>query len=96
MPNIAQQDYIVIDWGGKDCSYSDKKAEVDAQLKNIYLANPLSLLSVLFKHYGDGVTENTYYPMLAAESEGEDSSSATIVFYDTFNAVIVAYNFSIE
>ena len=52
MPNIAQQDYIIIDWGGKDIDDAAKKAEVDAQLKNIYLANPLSLLSVVFKDYG--------------------------------------------
>ena len=51
MPNIAQQDYIIIDWEGKDSSDATKKAEVDAQLKNIFLANPLALLSVIFKNY---------------------------------------------
>lgn len=52
MPNIAQQDYIIIDWEGKDADDAAKRAEVDAQLKNLYLANPLALLSVLFKNYG--------------------------------------------
>lgn len=53
MPNIAQQDYIIIDWEGKNSSDAAKKAEVDAQLKNIYLANPLALFSVLIKNYGE-------------------------------------------
>lgn len=52
MPNIAQQDYIIIDWEGSDSSDATKKAEVDAQLKNLYLANPLALFSVIFKRYG--------------------------------------------
>ena len=52
MPNIAQQDYIIIDWEGKDASDAAKKAEVDAILKNLFIANPLALLSVIFKNYG--------------------------------------------
>lgn len=95
MPNIAQQDYITIDWEGKTRSDAIKKAEVDAQLKNIYLANPLALLSVLFKHYSEGVTENTYYPIVAVEREVGDST-ISIPFYDAYNGEITSYNFSIE
>ena len=51
MPSIAEQDYIIIDWKGKGSSDTEKKAEVDAILKNLYLANPLSMLSVVFKDY---------------------------------------------
>lgn len=72
MPNIAQQDYIIIDWEGKDSTNAEKKAEVDAQLKNIYLANPLALLSVLFKNYG--MTFN-YYSSI--DSFYEDSGMVT-------------------
>lgn len=96
MPSIAQQDYIVIDWEGKGPDDTAKKAEVDAQLKSIYLANPLTLLSVIFKHCYGGVTENTYYQMLSVESEVEDSSSITIVFFAPFNNEMVNYTFSIE
>ena len=96
MPSIAQQDYIIIDWEGKGSSDSEKKAEVDAQLKNIYLANPLALLSVIFKHYNADVTENTYYQMLTVESRVGDGSSATIAFFAPIQDEIVVYTFSIE
>lgn len=68
MPNIAQQDYIIIDWEGKDSDDATKKAEVDAILKNSYLANPLSLFSIIFKNYG---AENTFEPV-ASMSEADN------------------------
>lgn len=95
MPNIAQQDYIVIDWEGKTRRDAAKKAEVDAQLKNIYLANPLALLSVLFKHYSDDVIENTYYPIIGVVGEIGDNT-ISILFYDAYNGEITVYDFSIE
>ena len=48
-----EEKYIIIDWEGKDSNDATKKAEVDAQLKNIYLANPLALFSVVFVNYGE-------------------------------------------
>lgn len=66
MPNIAQQDYIIIDWEGKDAYDDTKRAEVDAQLKNIYLANPLALLSVIFKNYNSSEPQVlAYYPIVS-------------------------------
>lgn len=90
MPNIAQQDYIIIDWGGKDADDAAKKAEVDAQLKNIYLANPLALLSVLFKDYE---VEGSYAPVISFTGDDIGGSvdlgvgqTDTVMFYtfDTF------------
>lgn len=75
MPNIAQQDYIIIDWEGKDSSDATKKAEVDAQLKNIYLANPLALLSVVFLNYSsvrNDLTFITFAPDDPTETTGID------------------------
>lgn len=75
MPNIAQQDYIIIDWGGKNLSDAAKKAEVDAQLKNIYLANPLALLSVVFLNYSSllkVITFITFAPDDPMETGGID------------------------
>jgi hypothetical protein len=53
MPSIAQQDYIVIDWGGadKDNISAERLAEIKAQLRAIKDANPLTLLSVVMKNY---------------------------------------------
>lgn len=95
MPNIAQQDYIIIDWGGKDSSDVAKVNEVSALLKNIYLANPLALLSVLFKHYGENVTENSYYPIIGFNIE-DGTTEVAVVFFDIFNNEAAAFSFSID
>lgn len=53
MPSIAQQDYIVIDWGGADIDNisAERLAEIKAQLRAIKDANPLTILSVVMKNY---------------------------------------------
>ena len=89
MPNIAQQDYIIIDWGRKNSSDATKKAEVDAQLKNLYLANPLSLLSVLFKDYG---AEGNVRAIVSWMLDDTDVSVAT---FDAEDGDAVIYTFSI-
>ena len=91
MPNIAQQDYIIIDWEGKDGSDAAKKAEVDAILKNLYLANPLSLLSVIFKDY-DGDT-GAYDSIISAGSL--DGENIDCRMYSTQAQDWMDYEFSI-
>lgn len=66
MPNIAQQDYIIIDWEWKDADDAAKKAEVDAVLLNLYKSNPLALLSVVFKNYGNDKDE-ALNPVISCE-----------------------------
>lgn len=91
MPNIAQQDYIIIDWEGKDSSDAAKKAEVDAQLKNIYLANPLALFSVLFVNYGE---YNLTSSILGGFIKIDDAVNMNIVSDETFGTE--TYSFSIS
>ena len=70
-----EEKYIIIDWAGKDSSDAAKKAEVDAQLKNIYLANPLALLSVVFLNYSSSLyvlTFTTFAPDDPMETTGID------------------------
>lgn len=95
MPNIAQQDYIIIDWEGKDSSNAAKKAEVDAQLKNIYLANPLSLLSVVFKDYFINAEndETNLCPILGV-FVGQGSVYLSLIPAD--DAATGSYTFTIE
>lgn len=95
MPNIAQQDYIIIDWEGKDDSDATKKAEVDAILKNLYLANPLSLFSVIFKNYGvDPDTVAAKLERFVSFLEGTDET-VTPYYLDSENGSPVPYSFSI-
>lgn len=90
MPNIAQQDYIIIDWEGKDSDDAAKKAEVDAQLKNIYLANPLALFSVVFVNYGEyNLTSSTGLGHMKID----DVVTISILSDETF--ATEAYSFSI-
>ena len=88
MPNISQQDYIIIDWEGKTYGDAAKKAEVDAILKNLYTSNPLSLLSVVFKDYG----ESSVASIMAAIS-GDDAVS--LYFLDASAGEVNEYEFSI-
>ena len=90
MPNIAQQDYIIIDWEGKDEDDAAKKAEVDAQLKNIYLANPLALFSVIF----DGIYEILQTVICIGYVKRENT--VYMKFMDADDGTSIAYNFSIE
>lgn len=93
MPNIAQQDYIIIDWEGKDSSDAAKKAEVDAILKNLYLANPLALLSVVFKNLSiDGYEEN----MACITSFALSGNAVECLFPDVANASLETYTFDID
>lgn len=92
MPSIAQQDYIIIDWEGKDATDAAKKAEVDAQLKNTYLANPLALLSVIFRNYGNAYPSNAY-PILAF---ADNTSDVECVVFDADSLSAFTYSFSIE
>ena len=90
MPNIAQQDYIIIDWEGKSASDAAKKAEVNAILKKLYLANPLSILSVVFKNFEGNVG---LYIMVSAE---EAAGAVNINFIIGDDATPRSYAFSIE
>lgn len=90
MPNIAQQDYIIIDWEGKNIGDSAKKAEVDAQLKNIYLANPLALLSVIFKDF-DGY--GAYDSIISVGTLDDENIDCRI--YSTMSQEFMDYEFSI-
>ncbi len=90
MPNIAQQDYIIIDWEGKDYLDAAKKAEVDAQLKNHYLANPLSLLSVVFANYK---YMGSLVPILSFDKE--DDTLITVSILDSANSEVIYYSISI-
>lgn len=91
MPNIAQQDYIIIDWEGKDDSDAAKKAEVDAVLKNIFNSNPLTLLSVVFKNYGS----ETLVLRKAVSLLDYGDDSCNVAFIDADDASGSVYKFSI-
>ena len=89
VPSIAQQDYIIIDWEGKDSTNAEKKAEVDAQLKNIYLANPLALFSVVFKRYGSDEVTSRIVSFL-------DDGDTTVTYGLAVTDVILELLFSIS
>ena len=95
MPNIAQQDYIIIDWEGKEYSDAAKKAEVDAILKNLYLANPLSLFSVIFKNLG-GDPDTIVAKLERFVSFREETNEAVSAYYiDSEDGSTIYYSFSI-
>lgn len=88
MPNIAQQDYIIIDWEGKGQNDSAKKAEVDSILKNLFNANPFSLFSVIFVNYsGIGTARILSY--------NEEGGTVSMVFVDPAAAAPEPYEFDI-
>ena len=91
MPNIAQQDYIIIDWEGKTDSDATKKAEVDAILKNLYFVNLLSILSVVFKNYGTTLDES-FLPIIGVSNSGGDGA---LIFADIDGAGVFTYDFAI-
>lgn len=91
MPNIAQQDYIIIDWEGKDSSDAAKKAEVDAQLKILYLTNPLSILSIVFKNYGTVLNES-FLPIIGVSNSGGEGA---MMFADIDGSGLFTYDFAI-
>lgn len=91
MPSIAQQDYIIINWDGKDSGDAAKKADVDAQLKNIFLANPLALFSVIFKGYGDESGE-TYLSFSGFYKAGTE----VIALMVETTPEIIEYSFDVE
>lgn len=75
MPSIAQQDYIIIDWGGADIdSPAAAKfiAEVKEKLLNIAKSNPINLLSVVFRNYREDIMPGRYTPIVNAGYSEED------------------------
>ena len=95
MPNIAQQDYIIIDWEGKGQNDDAKKAEVDKILKNLYLSNPLSLLSVVFKNYLSLSEGNVVYsPIIMAGCD--DGVSVYLYFFYSGSSTMVDFSFDLE
>lgn len=93
MPNISQQDYIIIDWEGKSESDAAKKAEVDAQLRTIYHTNPLTLLSVLFKRYGGA---EVHYTTIINIEDDDPTDPGEVYLFMWIAGEMTAYSFSIE
>lgn len=93
MPNISQQDYIIIDWEGKSQNDAAKKAEVNAILKNLYLSNPLTLLSVVFKDFDLGNSKSSFTEVVAV---GELSDSPAVYIIDYEDGATFPYPFSID
>ena len=94
MPSISQQDYIIIDWEGKDDNDAEKKAEVDAILVNLAIANPTSLLSVVFKNYGfDSIGGGVQLSIAIDFSiDGTTESKDCVLFFPFLE---LAYSFSL-
>lgn len=91
MPNIAQQDYIIIDWEGKDSTNAEKKAEVDAQLKNIYLANPFALLSTVFKNYTPALSTALILVFAPDDADEPSGVEISLLLYDD----VIVYSFAL-
>ena len=95
MPNIAQQDYIIIDWEGNDSTDAAKKAEVDAILKNTYLSNPLAMFSLVFKDFGQSTPNDHYFEIVASVWEASSTHSVKIYLTGAEDASPYPYTFSI-
>lgn len=88
MPSIAQQDYIVIDWGGLNESSisAERLAEIKAQLRTILEANSLTILSVVFKNYD---APGNYDRIIGVTV---DKIGAFVNFYSSSNGKIMSIN----
>ena len=95
MPNIAQQDYIIIDWEGKNSTDATKMSEVGGLLTNIYKANPLALLSVIFKNYDINVLEDSEFSPIISFKD-DDGAEIQVRFYSSSEDSIFTIAFSLS